>query len=576
MTKARSPLATITSCCCGMLLLWPLVVHVATARGGTEVTGSVTPSDEGGGAHLALPSDELGPTERARIERNLRESLDTLRFQGRISPRAALAPVPFIWPLAPAPGFAHYGYHGISNFVDQNPSSGSLLDYQCNSRTYDGHRGTDFFTWPFPFNKMDNDEIHVVAAAPGTIILKSDGFFDRSCSLSGGPWNAVYIRHADDSVAWYGHLKKNSVTAKVVGDSVAQGEYLGIVGSSGNSTGPHLHLEIYDAASQLIDPYAGACNSLNPVSWWAAQRPYFDSAINHLSTGDAPVALGACPNQDDPNEEDFFAPGSTVYFTSYFRDQLGTQTGQHTIYRPDNSVFTSWSHSSFPATHYAASYWYWAFPIPIGEALGTWRYEIVFDGNTYDHLFAISNTPPTPTPTPEPANCPATPLPGCDTPEKSKLSFKVNGGAGDKIAWSFKKSTNLVSPVDFGDPTTADTIRFCIYDFSGGGVSALKFAAALPSGALWSAAGSKGYKYKDPTGNPTGITKVSLKGGSAFDPAPAKIKLKGAGTSLDDLIPPPLILPVRAQVWTSAGNCWQATYGAAHTNTGSLFKAKYP
>lgn len=288
------------------------------------------------------------------------------------------------------------------------------------------------------------------------------------------------------------------------------------------------------------------------------------------------MVLASCPNQDDPNEDDYFAPGETVYFTSYYRDQLGTQTAQHTIYRPDNSVFSSWNHSSAPAPHYAASYWYWAFNIASGEMLGAWRYEIVFNGNTYDHGFTVSNTPPTPTPTPQPENCPATPLPGCDVPAQSKILFKVKGGTGDKLLWSFKNGNTSISPAAFGDPTDDDTVRFCLYDFSGGGISALKFDAALPPGALWSTAGSKGYKFKDASGNSTGVTKVILKGGSASAPGPAKIKLKGFGAALDDLVPPVLTLPVRAQLWTSAGNCWEDTYGAAEMqrNDADLFKAK--
>ena len=50
--------------------------------------------------------------------------------------------------------------------------------------------------------------------------------------------------HADGSVAWYGHMKAGSLTNKAVGQTVSSGEYLGIVGSSGNSTGPHLHFGI--------------------------------------------------------------------------------------------------------------------------------------------------------------------------------------------------------------------------------------------------------------------------------------------------------------------------------------------
>ena len=96
-----------------------------------------------------------------------------------------------------------------------------------------------------------SDAVRIVAAAPGTIVSKTDGNFDRNCAIGSGQWNAVYVRHADNSVAWYGHMKSGSLTTKAVGETVVTGEYLGIVGSSGSSTGPHLHFEILRDGMQV-------------------------------------------------------------------------------------------------------------------------------------------------------------------------------------------------------------------------------------------------------------------------------------------------------------------------------------
>jgi biotin carboxyl carrier protein len=52
----------------------------------------------------------------------------------------------------------------------------------------------------------------------------------------------VRVRHADGSVALYAHLQKNLEVH--VGDAVKQGDVLGRVGMTGNTTGPHLHLEL--------------------------------------------------------------------------------------------------------------------------------------------------------------------------------------------------------------------------------------------------------------------------------------------------------------------------------------------
>ena len=132
---------------------------------------------------------------------------------------------------------------------------------------------------------------------------------------------------------------------------MAQGEYLGVVGSSGNSTGPHLHFEVYDAGSQLIEPWFGPCNNLNAESWWASQRPYYDSAVERVTTGAAAADFPACSTAETPNSRSAFGVGSTIYFTIYYRDQLLGQNTDYTIYRPDGSIYAQWSaRSGFPTT----------------------------------------------------------------------------------------------------------------------------------------------------------------------------------------------------------------------------------
>ena len=364
---------------------------------------------DGGGPAPNLPGDELSIAQRQSIDAELERNVAMLQAEGKLAPvpPSLLAPLQgnLIWPLRAAASWTSSGYHGVSNFVDLNPAvPDQLLDYNCGMRTYDlsdgyNHAGIDMFLWPFPWLMMDQQSVEIVAAAPGTIIGKQDGFDDRSCPNNySTDWNAVYVRHADGTVAWYGHMKKSSLTTKAIGASVAAGEFLGNVGSAGFSSGPHLHFENHSAVSgyTVLEPYHGTCNA--PASLWAQQRPYYDSAINMLATHSAaPNYHGTnCPNPIDetPNLKNNFMPGQTAIFAAYYRDQLSAQLSNLSIVRPDDSVLQSWEFRMSDATtdpHYAASYWYWSGTLPANAPSGLWHFRVTYEGTTYNHEFTVGD-----------------------------------------------------------------------------------------------------------------------------------------------------------------------------------------
>ncbi|MER5489170.1 M23 family metallopeptidase [Streptomyces sp. NPDC002812] len=85
----------------------------------------------------------------------------------------------------------------------------------------------------------------VVAAAAGTVV---------TAGWQGAYGNAVTIQHADGRYTLYAHLSR--ITVKE-GDQVAAGQEIGLSGSTGNSTGPHLHFEArtsnnYDAHTDPV------------------------------------------------------------------------------------------------------------------------------------------------------------------------------------------------------------------------------------------------------------------------------------------------------------------------------------
>lgn len=85
----------------------------------------------------------------------------------------------------------------------------------------------------------------VVAAADGTVVATNSSCTHNwgksySCGCGGGYGNYVMISHAGGKMTVYGHLTSLTVSS---GQSVSRGQIIGYVGSTGNSTGPHLHYE---------------------------------------------------------------------------------------------------------------------------------------------------------------------------------------------------------------------------------------------------------------------------------------------------------------------------------------------
>ena len=355
-------------------------------------SGVAYAQNEEGGGDLAMYRNDaahpcITPAQYAAIEKRIAENLKMLGSQGHAPHRTTTATTTFSWPLQAAGGLADCGYYGIFNYVDQDATSPGIKDYNCGAVTYDGHRGTDICTLPYPFYKMDNNLVDVVAAAPGTIIEKSDGFFDKNCAMSSDTANYIIIQHADGSCALYWHMKKFSLTSKTVGMSVATGEFLGVVGSSGSSTAPHLHFEVWNttASSSLQDPYTGTCNLLNPATWWVSQKPYTEPAVIKAQVNMIPVVLPGCDTTETSNEDSCFTGGVTAKFYIFIRNETVGDTAHESIINPDGSTFSTWNHVSSAA--YLASYWYFNRPLP--STPGIYTFRVTYNGLTCDKTFKI-------------------------------------------------------------------------------------------------------------------------------------------------------------------------------------------
>ncbi|MBB0232420.1 M23 family metallopeptidase [Streptomyces calidiresistens] len=92
-----------------------------------------------------------------------------------------------------------------------------------------------------------------LVAPAGTPIKNIHTGVVKEAAWAGSYGYRVVIELADGTEISYSHLSSMAVVA---GQEVVTGEVIGNVGSTGNSTGPHLHLEVQPAGSGTVDPLA--------------------------------------------------------------------------------------------------------------------------------------------------------------------------------------------------------------------------------------------------------------------------------------------------------------------------------
>lgn len=91
---------------------------------------------------------------------------------------------------------------------------------------------------------------NIYASAGGTVIAAKTGCMVGSSRCGGGYGNMLIIQHPNGTKTLYGHMSK--VTTHT-GEQVDRGEVIGLVGSTGRSTGPHVHFEVYNARNPGAD-----------------------------------------------------------------------------------------------------------------------------------------------------------------------------------------------------------------------------------------------------------------------------------------------------------------------------------
>jgi murein DD-endopeptidase MepM/ murein hydrolase activator NlpD len=155
------------------------------------------------------PDIVLTRTESAEEEQQM--ELELKRIEATSDPMF----LPTMW--------AHLGKINNEFGFRRNPFGG---------KTYEFHPGMD----------IDGEKGDQVFAPANGVVIKAD--------WTGGYGNMIEIDHGNGLTTRYGHLSKIEIS---VGDTITRGQLIGLIGTTGRSTGPHLHFEVR-LNDQAINP----------------------------------------------------------------------------------------------------------------------------------------------------------------------------------------------------------------------------------------------------------------------------------------------------------------------------------
>lgn len=147
----------------------------------------------------------------------------------------------------------------LMNYPDVSAAA-SAIDPVCGPRTYAGHKGTDIAVRDHTAMRRG---VEILAAASGTVLRVRDNVIDRAVLTETDRQrvgnqecgNGILVDHRGGWETQYCHLRRGSLAVKS-GQRVKRGQKLGLVGLSGLTAFPHIHITIR-RDRQVIAPLTG-------------------------------------------------------------------------------------------------------------------------------------------------------------------------------------------------------------------------------------------------------------------------------------------------------------------------------
>ncbi|TWT90386.1 Murein DD-endopeptidase MepM [Pseudobythopirellula maris] len=282
----------------------------------------------------------------------------------------ANAQTKLVWPIEGTP----FEEWSIGNYVDLDTRPVARRDYRGGRITYDGHDALDI---GLPHFRAMEEGYDIYAAAAGTVTFAKDGEYDRYSFSNPAPpgesGNYVVIDHGDGLTTLYGHMRKDSV-AVTAGQTVAAGEVIGQIGSSGQSTGPHLHFTVR-VHGQAVETF------LDPDAWWDDPLPYSGEVATVMDSGIASDWPTTEEVEYGVEHQGVFQAQSTGQLVVMWNYLFGIAEGSSVslkIHRPNGSVFSdfAWIQQGL-----GGGYWNHGVVLPPNPELGLWRSELTVNGS---------------------------------------------------------------------------------------------------------------------------------------------------------------------------------------------------
>ncbi|HXF92652.1 MAG TPA: M23 family metallopeptidase [Nitrospiraceae bacterium] len=233
----------------------------------------------------------------------------------------------------------------VANYVDVDPGN-DAKDFRCHGRTDDAHDGTDF---AIRDRAVMEQGIPVLAGAPGVVRRVRDGMEDQPITddtsrarIAGRECgNGVMIDHAGGWQTQYCHLRRGSVQVRV-GERVDRGSQLGLVGLSGKTEFPHVHVTVRHHG-RVVDPFTGQWASagcgLGGKPLWRddAHISYEEVALYNAGFSGEPPNVEAIRGGRNENDLLSSAAKALVLWVDIFGVQAG-DTIRFRIIGPDGKL----------------------------------------------------------------------------------------------------------------------------------------------------------------------------------------------------------------------------------------------